>query len=270
MKIYNLLYAIPVFLLAASCNQQPKHPQADLIKQASATAMTDKSILRYTDSISANLSGLEKQSSLVYLLGTQSMYVEKYSFNGKPVVYLTQTNDEPIGNTIKKYYFKNDSLILVQESIRSNKPLYTDTRTYLRNNIAFKTEQRNAATSTALSGSSYQNLNKDNHNAGKEQDYKSQVQSLDDAIAGINQFAMVFDQFISLPEESVIRLKGKTQNGYSSSVLVRTSDSLIDSLRRFPATFKNEKLNIKWKIEGEEAVYVPVAAKVTSARGLNK
>lgn len=269
MKISTILYLLPAFLFIAACNQQPKHPQADLIKQASATAMTDKSILQFTDSISANLSRLEKQSSLVYLLGTKSMYVEKYSWNGRPVVYIAQTDDDLISSNTKKYYFKNDSLILVQENTGSNKSLFTATRTYLRNNIAFKKEQSSSATAVALPQAPYQTI-KDKNGAAQEEDYKRHLTSLEEAIAGKNQFEMVFDAFISLPEESVIRLKGKAQNGYSASILVKATDPLIDSLTHAPAKFKNEKLNFKWKIEDKEAVYVPVAARVTSASGLNK
>lgn len=81
---------------------------------------------------------------------------------------------------------------------------------------------------------------------------------------------MYFEQFIDIPEESIIQLKGSGPNGYTANVMVRTADALIDSLQRQPTVFKNEKLNFKWEITDKEAVYVPVGSSMTSAKGLNK
>ncbi len=44
----------------------------------------------------------------------------------------------------------------------------------------------------------------------------------------------------------------------------------MDSLLKDPLAFKGEKLNIKWEVKDKEAVYVPVAASVTSANGLKR
>lgn len=274
MKHAYLLFILPITLAIFGCNQQPKHPQANLINQASATAMTDKSILQYADSIQKNLAALEKQSSLIYLQGEQSMYVEKYNYNGKPALYEEYLDNKLISNRSKKYYLKNDSLILIHELNKSSNGL-TETRTYFRNNIAFKKEQRSATEEKALkkqpflslkSATSTQVATASQTTSNEEQ----QLKTMEDAIAQRGPFAMYFEQFIDIPEESIIQLKGAGQNGYTANVIVKTTDALIDSLQQQPTIFKNEKLNFKWEIADKEAVYVPVAAKVTSAKGLNK
>lgn len=269
MKTTYIVFSFSALLGISGCSQQPKHPQADLISQSAATAMTDKTIAVLADSIDANLSQLEKQSSLVYLQGEQSMYAERYSSNGKPVLYVEQKDNGLLNSETKKYYFKNDSLILVQESKKTNND-YTDTRIFLRNNIAFSKAQRKANTASALLTRSYLPLKSGKGNNIPENDYQQNIRTLDEAIAGNNQYEMLFDQFIDVPDENIIQLKSKAQNGYTASILVKEPDAFIDSLKSNPQHFRNEKLNFKWKVEDKEAVYVPVAAKITSAKGLNK
>lgn len=269
MKIFYIACSLAAFPVLFGCNQQPKHPQADLITQSAATAMTDKTIRILADSIDANLDHLEKQSSLVYLQGEQSMYAERYSSNGKAVLYVEQKDNDLINSRTKKYYFKNDSLILVQERNKSGNE-YTDTRVFLRNNIAFSKEQRKGSSISELLTRPYLSVKSIRDNSIREEGYKQNVRTLDEAIAGNNQYEMVFDQFIDIPDENIIQLKSKAQNGYTASILVREPDAFIDSIKAMPGNFRNEKLNFKWKVEDKEAVYVPVAAKVTSAKGLNK
>ena len=269
MKTSYILYCLPVLFSIFSCNQQPRHPQADLISQSAATAMTDKSIGILADNIDANLAQLEKQSSLVYLQGEQSMYAERYSSNGKAILYVEQRDNGLINSETKKYYFKNDSLILVQENKKASNE-YTDTRIFLRNNIAFSKQQRKANTAPSLLSQPYLPLKSGKDNGLKENDYQQNIRTLEEAIAGNNQYEMLFDQFIDIPGENIIQLKSKAQSGYTASILVREPDAFIDSLKNNPQGFRNEKLNFKWKVEDKEAVYVPVAAKVTSAKGLNK
>lgn len=269
MKTTYLVFSFSALLGMCGCSQQPKHPQADLISQSAATAMTDKTIGILADSIDANLSQLEKQSSLVYLQGEQSMYAERYSSNGKAILYVEQRDNGLINSHTIKYYFKNDSLILVQENKKTNND-YTDTRIFLRNNIAFSKEQRKANSASGLQTKPYLSLKSIKDQTVKEDDYKQNIRALDEAIAGSNQYEMLFDQFIDIPGENIIQLKSKAQNGYTASILVKEPDAFIDSLKADPQSFRNEKLNFKWKVEDKEAVYVPVAAKVTSAKGLNK
>lgn len=269
MKHAYLSFILPLALAISGCSQQPKHPQADLINQSSPAAMTDASILRYADSIQSNLNNLEKQSSLIFLQGEQSMYVEKYSANGKPVLYEENIDNKLISNRSKRYFLKNDTLILIQENLKGNNGL-SETRTYFRNNISFKKEQRNAANLAALKKQPFLAVKSAISTVETAEDEVQQIKKMEDAIGQKGQYALFFEQFIDIPEESILQLKGTGQNGYTANVIVRTPDALIDSLQRQPANFKNEKLNFKWEIDDKEAVYVPVGASMTSAKGLNK
>ncbi|WP_316746842.1 hypothetical protein [Pedobacter gandavensis] len=269
MKHAPLLFALPLLLSLFACTQQPKHPQADLINQRTATAMTDDEILKYADSINANLATLDKQSSLIFLEGEQSMYVEKYSSNAKPLLYQQNLDNKLISNQSKKYYLKNDSLLLLQENIKTNTGL-TESRTFFRNNIVFKKEQRTAANEAALKKQPFLSVRSATTASQTTDNEEKQLKTLEDALAQSGAFVMHFEQFIDIPEESIIQLKGGSRNGYTANVIVRTPDALIDSLQKNPALFKHEKLNFKWEIDDKEAVYVPVGANITSAKGLNK
>lgn len=269
MKIPYLLCPILLISMLFGCTQRSKHPQADLINQSTAAAMTDESILRYADSIKSNLSSLEKQNSLIYLQGEQSMYVEKYNFNGKPVLYEEYIDNKLISSNSKKYYLKNDTLILLQEIQKTNKGI-TETRNFFRNNISFKEEQRTAADDATLKKLPFLAVKSATRTVKTAENEEAQLKNMEDAISGTGSFVMNFEQFIDIPEESIIQLKSGEKNGYTANVIVKTADALIDSLQSNPANFKNQKINFKWEIVDKEAVYVPVGAKVTSAKGLNR
>nr|WP_068888244.1 hypothetical protein [Pedobacter panaciterrae] len=269
MKLLSLLFLFSLTVL--SCNQGPKHPQADLINARIGTPMTEASILLYADSIDLTLNTFEKNISLVYQLGQTTMHVEKYSWNGKPVLFTQYKNDEGISSEIKKYYFKNDSLILLKEGTEITKQganNLEDHRTYLRNNIPFKEEYRSAPSLPLLKAKPFQIRKKTTTDLAKE--YNEDIKLLNEAVNGTDKFDLVFDNIISAPDERYILLKSKIANGYSASISIKDTDSYVDSLTQDPTNFKDKKLNIKWEIRDKEAVYVPVAASVTSANGLKR
>lgn len=260
-----------LLLFLYSCQQRPKHPQAGLAS-AEINVMTAQSILNYADSVDAGLNGLNKQTSLVYQIGDATMYTEAYSANGKTILYIQYFNNEGVSSQAGKYYFKNDSLILVRESSlinRENGSVYEDKRSFLRSNISFKKESRSASSAAALQAKPY-TLTSPAQSTKRTGEFAENVKLLKDAVNGTNKFDLVFDNIIVVPPESRILLKSKVPNGYSANVVVTDTDSFIDSLINQPAFFKDQKLNIKWEIRDKEAVYVPVAARLTSARGLNK
>lgn len=260
MKRFFML--APLFLLIISgCNEQPKHPQADLIRQASATSMTDQSIIHFIDSLNAISTTLDKEASLIYQKDGISMYVEKYSQSGKPLIYVQHINNTPISTALKTYYFKNDSLIMVHEDHHLTKdtpPLYTESRTYLRNNIVFKKDYRKATSLAALDRQPYTASGTTKTDPEASKDYTKLISSFNQMLMGTGPFELLFDQTISLPEERSIQLKSKDPNGYSASIIVNKSDLFIVDLFQNPSRYKNTPLKLKWKIEDQEAVYIPV------------
>ncbi|WP_316811312.1 hypothetical protein [Pedobacter heparinus] len=264
------IYLPLLLLLLYSCNQKPKHPQATLINQRTAAAMSEQDILQYADSLDANAKGLEKQISLVYQIGEGLMYAEQYSWNGSPVIFTEYISNESLSNSTRKYYLKNDSLVLVKENSildKENGKKYEESRAYIRNNIIFKKEMRTAATAIALKASSYTTLQIPPKNNVA---FADNILQLKDAINASNKFEVLFDNIIPAEAESRIVLKSKLPDGYQAAVMVNDTDLFIDSLINRPSLFKDKKLNIKWQVIDREAIYVPVAASITSARGLNK
>jgi len=272
MKTIYLLCLGVLLLTLQSCNYfKPSHPQADLPEDGS-TAMTDKSILNFTGGIDRTLNNFKKEISLVYTTGDQSMYVEKYSEHGEGMLYKTYSFNGNISNTIKSYYLKNDSLILVKEqsNIRNEEgDVFKDTRTYVRNNVTFKIDSRTAISEEAIQTLPYL-LVQPTENKYPKEGFTADIKGINDAILGADKFEMVFDNITTYPEFYYINLKNKKLNTYKSAILVNTKDAYIDSLLTMPALFKEEKLKLKWKIVDKEAIYVPVADTTTSAKGLNK
>ncbi|WP_199138435.1 hypothetical protein [Pedobacter sp. ASV12] len=245
------------------------HPQANMADEH-ATDLDSKSILHYADSVDKGLSQLAKSTSLVYMLGDLSFYVDKYSDNGQPIV-LIEHGYNGLSNNTKKYYFRNDSLIL--ETVRNelssdNGTVLKDTRTYLRNNTVFKVENRTAADEAAIKNLPFIDLTLSEANTS-DHSYLEKIKTLDQILSGSDKFDMVFENITTFPDSRYIMLKSKLQNSYTASILVKEKDALIDSLLNSPIDFKDQKLNLKWIVQDQEAVYVPVASQ-TSAKGLKR
>ncbi|MCX2481228.1 hypothetical protein OQY15_19140 [Pedobacter sp. MC2016-15] len=270
IRFFSLVCLLFTF---CSCNYfKSEHPQAALPGQGGTTGMTDKSILNYSATIDRTLSHYKKEYSLIYLSGDLSVYAEKYSAYGDGKLYKTYSANGNISNSVKSYYFKNDSLILVKEQdkiMNEGVEVYKNIRTYLRNNVTFKMDSRTAGSAAALSTLPYL-LVQPSDNKYPAEDYTDDIKSMDDAIAGKDKFEMVFDNITTYPDAHYIFLKSKNPSNYKASLLVNTRDAFIDSLLNFPSVFKDDKLSLKWKIKDKEAVYVPVDSTSTSASGLNK
>ncbi len=268
------LFSLGVWLFTLqSCNYfRSTHPQADLAPADGTTGMTDKSILTFSAATDTSLHHLKKESSLIYTTGDLSMYTEKYTGDNNRTLYKIYTANGTISTTVKSYYFKNDSLILVKEQnkwLNEKGEVYKDIRTYLRNNVTFKMDSRTAGSAAALAILPYLNI-QHAENKYPEEDYTGDIKSMNDAINGTDKFEMVFDNITTYPEAHYINLKGKRPDSYKASLLVHTKDGFIDSLLNFPALFKDQKLRLKWRVTEKEAVYVPVGETKTSASGLNK
>lgn len=268
-----LLWSAMGILFFSSCNPGPKHPQADLVKQNDVMTVSAQEILNYADSIDASLPALTKERSLVFkITPDESLFVDQYRNNGQqPVCYVEHATSAGISEITSTYYLKNDSLLLVrrrQTQLKNGLTQFSDQRSFLRNNIVFKTEEKSGPDSSGLARQSFSE--RKNPQDKTLNPYAEKIVMFKDALAGVNKFELVFDKLVQLPDARHLLLKGKIPNGYSASILVEEPDLLIDSLQNDPRHFNARKLNFNWEIKDHEAVYVPVAANLTSAKGLNK
>lgn len=270
MKIIRLLILGSLLFTLPACQYfKSEHPQA-AIEEEGTTAITDKSILSFSATTDRTISYFKKQFSLVYQLGDLSMYVEKYSGHGNGTLYKIFTDNGVISTTVKSYYLRNDSLMLVVErnKIMTEKgEVYKDVRAYLRNNVIFKLDSRTANSAEGLVTLPYLPVQAVD-NKYPDENYQEELNVINDAITGNDKFEMVFDNITTYPEAHYIMLKSKNRSNYKASLLVNEKDLFIDSLLNYPALFKDQKLKFIWGIKDKEAVYVPVAD--TSASGLNK
>jgi len=271
MKLYTILILLAVFSAILGCNKfKSDHPQAEISDQYS-TDLTAKSILHYADSIDKNLTHFTKTTSLVYMLGDLSFYVEKYSESDKPILMVEHAFNGGVSNSLKKYYFRNDSLIL--ESVKNELAndegsIFKDARTYLRSNTVFKVENRTASAGGEIKSLPFLDVPLSN-NKTADKTLLDNVKTLNDVINRVDRFDVVFESITTFPDSRYIVLRSKIKNSYTASILVQEKDAFIDSLLNDPMIFKDEKLNFNWTIKDKEAIYVPVANN-TSANGLNR
>ncbi|RYE50767.1 MAG: hypothetical protein EOP48_19250 [Sphingobacteriales bacterium] len=268
MKTYTFLLLGLLFTTLTSCNRfKADHPQANLSDENKTTDLTAQSILVFKDSIDKNLHHLDKSQSLVYMLGDLSFYVEKYGDS----LFVEHAYNGAESSSLKKYYFRNDSLILYQsgnELVNEDGVVFKEERTYLRNHTVFRKDGRTATSASALKSLPFLDISLTTTD-DPDKKYLDNVNSLKSVLNGSEKFDMVFESIRTYPDSRYIILRSKEPNSYTASVLVKEKDAFIDSLLNYPILFKDKKLNFKWEVVDREAIYVPVS-NTTSASGLNK
>ncbi len=256
MKMSTFLSMTVILTAIFGCNQfKADHPQANLNDQNKATDLTASSVLQYTDSIDQNLHQFPKSQSLVYMLGDLSFYVEKYG----SALFVEHAYNGAESNSLKKYYFRNDSLILFktsQELANEDGTVFKDERVYLRNHTVFKKDGRTAVSASALKSLPFIDIPL-TENVSPDKVYLNNVEALQNVLNGTDKFDMIFESIRTYPDSRYITLRNKEQNGYTASVLVKERDTFIDSLLNYPMLFKDTKLNFKWEVVDREAIYVP-------------
>lgn len=259
MKSVYSFILIAVFSTLLGCDQfKSDHPQTAVADQY-ATDLTAKSIAKYADSVDRHSGQFIKSTSLVYLLGDLSFYVEKFTSNDGTVLMIEHALNGDNNKSLKKYYFKNDSLLLeTVNTVLTNEDgmVFKDSRAFLRSNTVFKLEKRTAPSLSTINSLPFVDVPL-SQNEIPDQTYLNNVSVLNDIVNGNDKFDMVFDNITTYPDSRYIMLKSKYNTNYMASVLVQQKDALIDSLLNDPINFKNQKLNIKWVVKDHEAVYVP-------------
>ena len=259
MKSVYFLMIIGLFSTVTGCNPfKSDHPQAE-IADPYDTDLNAKTILQYTATIDKNITNYTKKSSLVYLLGDLSFFVEKFTQNGQTVLLVEHSFSGGSNKSLKSYYFRNDSVVLEKndsELANEGGKTYKNIRTFFRNNTIFKIENRTATSVATINSLPYIDLPL-SQNTTADQTHLSNVTALNDVVDGKDKFDMVFENITTYPDSRYILLRSKIQNSYMASILVQDRDPFIDSLLNDPINFKDQKLNISWIIKDHEAVYVP-------------
>jgi hypothetical protein len=269
MKIPYTLIGLLVLSFAFGCkNYKSDHPQSELIDQPSSTSMNEKSIQAFSVLLDKSTTQMNKAYSLVYTSGDKSLYVERFSNAEGDQLYVERINSD-LENSVTKYYFKKDSLILVYSTNIQNTEdgkVFKETKTFMRNYVIFKKAGRTATSAQAVQVQPYVSIN-DNT---LQEDFHNKIKNLNDALQQKEQYDLVFDNVAIFPEASFITLKSKGKEAYQASIRLIEKDQFTDSLLNYPATFKDEKLSFKWKVNNQEAVYLPEGSTSTSANGLNR
>ncbi len=188
------------------------------------------------------------------MLGDLSFYVEQYGTN----LLIEHAYNGAESNSIKKYYFRNDSLILYQsrtELVNEEQIAFKDERTYMRNHTVFKKDGRTAVSADALKSLAFIDIPLSENNI-PDKSYLDHVSALRNILNGGDKFEMVFESIRTYPDTQYITLRNKEPNSYTSSILVKERDTFIDSLLNYPFLFKDKKLNINWEVIDREAVYL--------------
>lgn len=249
--VLGIIVAAILFII--SCDKlQSDHPQAELNNQAKLQNETE--IKAYADSVNGLLPVLKKQESLVYTLGDHTFSVTKYTDQESPVLYIEKSSTG-YGGTEKRYYLKKDQLLLysvLSESYNIARP-YTLKNEYFRNNILFYAEEKRTENKNELKTVPFTPIS---NPAPAQKDHIKDLSSLEDALKQRDQFNLVFDGITEYPKAKYIILTRNELNAYRAAIRVDKEDDLVRELSSNPARYKGARLDLQWKIAGEnEAVY---------------
>ncbi|WP_423147413.1 hypothetical protein [Rubrolithibacter danxiaensis] len=246
--IFFLFFGLVILL--NSCNQfNQKHPQAGIGEQS--PPLNEESILRYVDSVNNNLPHFTKTESLIYTLDQLSFFVTKYSAGELPVLYINTGTRGDTVTYVKKYYLKNKHLVFYEEQQNnSSRPdPFVVSRAYMRNNVIFYSEEKQAATEEELKTIQFKRSEITTHN------YADEITRLENALQQQGDFNLVFDDITAYPKARYIILSRNVVNAYRAPVLVEKEDDFIKELSSNKEKYKGRKLQLKWTIRNNEAIY---------------
>ncbi|RZK40443.1 MAG: hypothetical protein EOO90_14820 [Pedobacter sp.] len=256
MKTYILFIIVLTLFTLNGCNQfKSDHPQTKLSDPHQTTDANAENILEYQKDVENNIKSAQAQQSLVYMLGDLSFYVESYGDN----ILIEHAYNGGESTSLKKYYFRNDSLLLYQtrsELASDDNTVFKDERVYMRNHTVFRIDGRMAASESTVEELPFIDIPL-SQNPNPDKNYLDNVTVLRDVLRGENKFEMLFESIRTFPDARYITLRSREQNGYTASILVKERDAFIDSLLNYPNLFKDKRLQINWEIKDREAVYLP-------------
>ena len=238
-------------MIIACDRPRSSHPQARLASPGTEPA-TEADINNYADSVNLLLPELEKRKSLVYDRGDYSFYITKYMTNGTPLLYIETGNSGEYGKTEKRYYLKNDRLLLYTEARESSNTENSITlkKKYFRNNIMFYSVAKAAKDKAELKNSQFTEV------PGDKKNWAENIDTLENAINQRGEFKLVFEGITEYPKARYIILGRDELDAYRAAIRVEKEDDFIAALASDPATYKGARLELDWEISPDnEAVY---------------
>lgn len=254
-RFYFFLGLIVPFVI--SCNSSNKQSGKYTRDSIIATNSTDSSILIYKDGLDKISDALDIQESPVYTRGDYSFYFVMARKDSLPVYYKEIGDSGDYGYNHKTYYLENNDLVLFLEeskvaNISEKSSLeFKETRTFFRNGIFLKAEQRVANSDSLLKETPFSKLDENMGEKNPQYDF----QRIENAIAGVGDFTLTFDR-IQAPNssKSYLILNNGSLN-LESAYLINKPDSLIIKIKQQPEVYKGKSLKIDYKKQGMQMIY---------------
>ena len=253
----RLFYLILLFYLFVACNNVNRQAGEFIRDSIIASNSTDTSILIYTEGLEKIKDALDIKESCVYTSGDYSFYFVKAEKDSVPVFYKEIGDNGEYGFNYKTYYLQDNNLVLFTEKSKvknagANKSYeYKETRTFFRNGVFLKEEQRIAESDSLLNETPFTKLDENIGNKNPQYDF----QRIQNAVAEIGEFDLRFDRLQVLGPSKTYLIMHNNERNLESSYLIKKPDSLIIKIKEQPETFKDKSLKIDYKKEGMLMIY---------------
>lgn len=253
--LYFLLGLLIPFIF--SCNSANKEAGKYTRDSIIAINSTDSSILIYTEGLDKIKDALDIQESPVYSRGDYSFYFITAKNDSIPVYYKEIGDSGEYGYNHKTYYLENNDLVLFLEeskvtNVSEKSSLeFKETRTFFRNGIFLKAEQRVANSDSLLKETPFSKLDENMGEKNPQYDF----QRIENAIAGVGDFTLTFDRIHTLSSSKQYLILNNGSLNLESSYLVSKPDSLIIKIKQQPESYKGKSLKIDYKKQGMQMIY---------------
>lgn len=258
MKFFFLsfffFYLFTISFISCQSNTEKSTQFQDSLK---ALNSSDSSILIYVDGLEKLKASLDLQESPVYTKGDYSFFTTLLKKDSLPVIYTEYGDAGNYGFNEKIYYLDHGELVFYVEKTKqassATKPsyLFKESRIYFRNNIFLKAEERLANTAKQLIQLPFALVDE----ALIEKNKQTDLERLDETIAGVGDFNLTFDRIDS---QSVNKqyLVMVSAGAYQSAYLIKKADSLLSKIRENPFAYKGKKLKVKYLKQGTKMTYI--------------
>lgn len=250
--ICGIVAALTILFYSYCNNFQSEHPQSKLSKNETAEPLTEYSIKSWTDSINNLLPSFEKKQSLIFQKDNTSLSVTAYLDKGEPVLYQENIGQAGESQTCKRYYMKDDNLVLFSEQKKypSSPDSLHITNMYFRNNVFFYAEHISGTRENNRTQHTTPSINP------ADQNKVQNIESLENALNQKGSFNVVFQGITEYPKARYIILSKDEVNSYRAVIRVDKDDEFIKELSNNTQKYTGAKLKLDYAISnGAEIVY---------------
>ncbi len=250
---WEILFYVCLAWTMSGCTDKASKNTEGSFEEKQDIAKEQTRILHLADSIENMLPFINKASSLVFQQHERSFYVNRYTYKGKPLLYVEHITDRNKSFSEKKYFLEKGKLILYSEVTRmqGSEQMLTQKRLFFKNNKMI------CAESLPMNSNGYSLHNLLKRIRPQRLDQFKDLQALEDAIRQRGKFNLGFERIAAAANVSFLILGRNEIDAFRAVLKINKKDDLIQELRENPIQYAGTRLELNYLItDNQEMIYL--------------